>query len=64
VGCQEALHARVLTIDEALDEVAAVEASEVHRLARELITDAALRLAAVAPGRNLRGLDRHLRLPA
>jgi predicted Zn-dependent peptidase len=64
VGGQEALHARVLSIDEALAEVAAVDAAAVHRLAGELITEAMLRLAVVAPGRNLRGLDRHLRLPA
>lgn len=64
VGGQEALHDRVLTLDEALAAVAAVSAADVHRLAGELIRDDLLRLAVVAPGRNLRGLDRHLRLPA
>jgi predicted Zn-dependent peptidase len=63
VGGQEALHDRVLTLDEALAAVAAVDAAEIHRLARELITDDALRLAAVAPGRHLRSLERRLRLP-
>jgi predicted Zn-dependent peptidase len=64
VGGQEALHDRVLTLDEALAEVAAVDVATVHRVARDLLRDEALRLAVVAPGRNLRGLDRHLRLPA
>jgi predicted Zn-dependent peptidase len=63
VGGQEALHERVLTLDEALAEIEAVDADRVHRLAVELITDDALRLAAVAPGRHLRGLERRLRLP-
>jgi len=64
VGGQEALHERVLTLDEALAAVEGVGVDDVHRLGRELIRDAALRLAIVAPGRNLRGLERHLRLPA
>jgi predicted Zn-dependent peptidase len=64
VGGQEALHERVLTLDEALAEVEAVTPDDVHRLSRTLIRDDALRLAVVAPGRNLRGLDRRLRLPA
>jgi len=63
-GGQEALHDRVLTLDEALAAVAAVSAADVHRLATDLIRDDVLRLAVVAPGRNLRGLERHLRLPA
>jgi predicted Zn-dependent peptidase len=64
VGGQEALHERVLTLDAALAAVEAVTAEDVHRLSRTLIRDDALRLAVVAPGRNLRGLDRRLRLPA
>jgi predicted Zn-dependent peptidase len=64
VGGQEALHERVLTLDEALAEVEAVTPAGVHQLAGSLIRDDLLRLAVVAPGRNLRGLDRHLRLPA
>ncbi|HET9682363.1 MAG TPA: pitrilysin family protein, partial [Candidatus Limnocylindrales bacterium] len=63
VGGQEALHDRVLTLDEALAEVAAVTSDDVHRVARTLIADDVLRLAAVAPGRHLRNLDRRLRLP-
>ena len=64
VGGQEALHDRVLTLDEALASIAGVTAADVHRLAGELFRDEQLRLAVVAPGRGRRGLDRHLRLPA
>ena len=64
IGGQEALHDRVLTVDEALVEVAAVKTDDIQRLAATLVVDDGLRLAAVAPGRALRGLDRHLRLPA
>ena len=64
IGGQEALHDRVLTVDEALAEVAAVTADDIQRLAATLVVDDGLRLSAVAPGRALRGLDRHLRLPS
>jgi predicted Zn-dependent peptidase len=63
VGGQEALHDRVLTLDEALEAVEAVDAGDIRRLAAELFRDAGLRMAVVAPARHLRGLDRHLRLP-
>jgi predicted Zn-dependent peptidase len=62
VGGQEALHDRVLTLDEALEAVQGVGVADVHRVAGELFTDDALRMAVVAPGRHLRGLDRYLRL--
>jgi predicted Zn-dependent peptidase len=64
VGGQEALHDRVLTLDEALAAINAVTAADVHLLAQRLFTNEALRLAVVAPGRSGRGLDRHLRMPA
>ena len=64
IGGQEALHDRVLTLDEALAEVATVTADDVRRLASELVVDDGLRLAVVAPARYLRGLERRLRLPA
>jgi len=64
VGGQEALHDRVLTLDEALAAVEAVTAEEVHRLASTLIRDDLLRMAVVAPARYLRGLEARLRLPA
>ena len=64
IGGQEALHDRVLTLDEALEAIAAVDAVAIQELATQLFHDDALRLAAVAPARHLRGLERHLRMPA
>ncbi len=62
IGGQEALHDRVLTLEEALAEIAAVTAEDVQRVASDLVRDEGLRLAAVAPARYLRSLDKHLRL--
>ena len=64
IGGQEALHDRVLDLDEALAAVEAVGSDAIHRLAGTLFHDEALRLAAVAPARYLRGLEARLRLPA
>jgi predicted Zn-dependent peptidase len=64
IGGQEALHEQVLTLDEALEAVARVTVEDVARLSGELFRNDLLRLAVVAPGRSLRGLDRHLRLAA
>ena len=64
IGGQEALHDRVLTLDEALAAIDAVRAPDVQRVAGDLFRDEGLRLSAVAQARYLRGLDRHLRLPA
>jgi predicted Zn-dependent peptidase len=64
IGGQEALHDRVLTIDEAIEAIEAVDAPAIQRLAARLFYDDALRLAAVAPARYLRGLEARLRLPA
>jgi predicted Zn-dependent peptidase len=62
IGGQEALHDRVYTLDDALASVEDVGPGDVRRLADELFQDEALRMAVVAPGRYLRGLERHLRL--
>ena len=64
IGGQEALHDRVLTLDEALDAITRVTTADVERIAGSLFRDDALRLSVVAPARALRGLDRHLRLAA
>ncbi len=64
IGGQEALHDRVLTLEEALAALEAVTAEDIARVAGELIRDDGLRLAAVAPARYLRGLEKHLRLPS
>ena len=64
IGGQEALHDRVLTLEEALEAIAAVSAADVQRVAGELFRDEGLRLAVVASARRARGLERRLRLPA
>jgi len=64
IGGQEALHDKVLTLEEALEAVAAVSAADLRRLANELFRDEGLRLAVVAPARYARGLERRLKLPA
>jgi len=64
IGGQEALHDRVLTLEEALAAVDAVDANAVQGLAARLFRDDAMRLAAVAPARYLRGLEPRLRLPS
>jgi predicted Zn-dependent peptidase len=63
LGGQEALHERVMTLEEALAAIAAVSSAEVIRVARDLIVDEGLRLAVVAPARSGRGLEAALRLP-
>ena len=64
IGGQEALHDRVLTVEEAQAAVERVNAAAIQELAGRLFRDDALRLAAVARPRHLRGLEARLRLPA
>jgi predicted Zn-dependent peptidase len=64
IGGQEALHDRVLTLEDALAAIDAVDAAGIARLAGELFVDDRLRMAVVAPARHLRGLERHLHLPS
>jgi predicted Zn-dependent peptidase len=63
LGSQEALHDRVLTLDEALGELDAVTVDGIHELAKRLIRDELLRLTAVTPRSRGRGLEAMLRLP-
>jgi predicted Zn-dependent peptidase len=65
LGGQEALHDRVLNLDQALGELNAVTSAGIHEMARRLIRDDFLRLAAVTPrGRGrLKALETMLRLP-
>jgi predicted Zn-dependent peptidase len=62
-GGQEALHDRVMTLEDALTAIEGVSAADIQRLAGELFRDERLRLAVVAPPRRGRGLERRLRLP-
>jgi len=64
IGGQEALHDRVLTVEEAQAAVERVDAVGIQELAGQLFRDDVLRLAAVARPRHLRGLEPRLRLPA
>ena len=64
LGGQEALHDRVLTLDQALEELNGVTSESLQSLSRTLINDANLRLAAITPRGKGRGLERLLRLPA
>jgi predicted Zn-dependent peptidase len=64
VGGQEALHDRVLTLDQALQAVAVVTSDDVQRVAGDLFRDELLRLAVVAPRRQGTRLDKLLRLPS
>lgn len=63
IGDQEALHERVLTVDEALERLAAVTADEIQELAGRLIRDEALSLSIISPRTGGRALERALRLP-
>ncbi len=62
IGGQEALHDRVHTLEEAVDEIRAVDAAAIRRLAGELFVDDGLRLALVAPKGSARGIATALRL--
>ena len=64
IGGQEALHDRVLTVEEAQAAISRVDAAAIQELARRLFRDEVLRLAVVARPRHLRGLESRLRLPA
>jgi predicted Zn-dependent peptidase len=63
LGGQEALHEKVLDLDEALAELNGVTSEGILTLARRLFRDEALRLAVVAPFRRGRKLDSLLRIP-
>ena len=62
LGVQEALHERVLTVDEALERLAAVSADDIQALAGRLVRDDALCLALISPSADGR-LDGALQLP-
>lgn len=64
LGGQEALHDRVLTLEEALAAIDAVQPEDVKRVAGDLFRDELLRMAVVAPPRHGEHLDRSLRLGA
>jgi predicted Zn-dependent peptidase len=63
LGVQEALHDRVLSLDEALAAIDGVTADAIQALAGRLFRDELLTLAVVAPTRRGLKLERSLRLP-
>ncbi len=62
-GSQEALHDRVMTMDEVMDELRTVTADDIQDLAGRLFTDETLCAVAVGPGKTIPGLEEALRLP-
>jgi predicted Zn-dependent peptidase len=60
LGVQEALHDRVLTLDEALEEVYAVTPEGIQAVAQELFTDDLLCMSVIAPPRTTTGLEKAL----
>lgn len=62
LGIQEALHDRVLTLDDILDALAAVTPQGIHALAKQLIRDDRLCMSVIAPPRSTPRLERALRL--
>ena len=63
LGVQEALHDRVLTLDDALAELDSVTPEKIQQLAADLMRDDALCLAVIGPRGSGRGLDKELLLP-
>jgi len=63
LGGQEALHDRVLTLEAALAELDAVTSEGILTLARRLVRNDLLRLAAVTPRGRMRALEPMLKLP-
>ena len=62
LGVQEALHERVLTLDEALAELAGVTPEGIQSLARRLFADDRLCMAVITPRGTAKSLERVLRL--
>ncbi len=63
LGAQAALHAEVLTVEQAIAALDAVTPDAVNELAGRLLRDELLSLAVIAPRRATRGLAKALRLP-
>jgi predicted Zn-dependent peptidase len=62
LGVQEALHDRVLTLDEVLTELNAVTPADILALAQRLVRDENLSLAVISPGHVAARLERTLKL--
>ncbi len=62
LGIQEALHDRVLTLDDALGELAKVTPDDIQSLAQQLFRDDGLCLAVISTPRTTSGLEKALTL--
>ena len=62
LGVQEALHDRVLTLDQALEELYQVTPERIQALAQELFRDDRLCMAVIAPPRSTAALEKVLHL--
>ena len=63
LGIQEALHDRVLTLDDALGELAKVTSDDIQALAQRLFRDELMCLAVISKPGSTSGLEKALRLP-
>jgi predicted Zn-dependent peptidase len=63
LGTQEALHDRVLSVDEAIAALDRVTPADIQAVAGRLIEDEGLSLAVIGPRGRARDLERALRLP-
>jgi len=63
LGTQEALHDRVMTMDEVIGALRAVTAADIQALAGRLFQDEAVCAAVIGPDLGPHGLERSLRLP-
>ncbi|MEX1295444.1 MAG: pitrilysin family protein [Candidatus Limnocylindrales bacterium] len=63
LGSQEALHERVMTMDEVMDALRAVTADDIQGLAGRLFRDEGLCAAVIGPGLESTALEGALRLP-
>ena len=63
LGSQEALHDRVMTMDEVMEAMRAVTADDIQALAGRLFRDESLCAAVIGPNQRLGRLEEALRLP-
>ena len=63
LGSQEALHDRVMTMDEVMGAMRAVTADDIQALAGRLFRDESLCAAVIGPNQRLSSLEEALRLP-
>jgi predicted Zn-dependent peptidase len=63
LGSQEALHERVMTMDEVIEALRAVTADDIQNLAGQLFRDEALCGAVIGPNLEAGSLEGALRLP-